>query len=140
VTLVLDTGVIYAALDEGEPAHEQCRGLLEGSREQLLIPSPVLVELDYLLRKYASADAWAGFCEDIRGGAYGIWQLDAAQLVDAADLETRYADLRLGLVDAAVFSTCDLLGEDKVATLDHRHFSTLRTKVGKALQLLPERP
>ena len=139
MTLVLDTGVIYAALDESETAHRSCRTLLEDSAEQLLIPSPVLVELDYLLRKYASADAWAGFCEDIRGGAYGIWQLDAAQLVDAASLETRYADLRLGFVDAAVFSTCELLGEDKVASLDHRHFSTLRTRAGEALQLLPER-
>jgi len=39
---------------------------------------------------------------------------------------------------AAVFLTCVELGEDKVATLDHRHFSVLRTEDGRALRLLPE--
>lgn len=43
----------------------------------------------------------------------------------------------LGFVDAAVFVACVALGEEKVATLDRRHFSVLRTEAGRALDLLP---
>ena len=137
MALVLDTGVLYAALDESDPDHESCAGLLAEASEQLLIPVLVLGELDYWVRKFASADAWLTFCEDVRDGAYTLFQLDAQLLFAAAELEARYADLGLGLVDASVFATCEALGEPKVATLDHRHFGVLRTSDGKALELLP---
>ncbi len=40
-------------------------------------------------------------------------------------------------MNAAVFATCEALGETKVATLDRRHFSVLRTEDGSTLDLLP---
>ena len=137
MALVLDTGVLYAALDENDADHAACAGLLGSTREQLVIPSPVLIELDYWVRKFASADAWLTFCEDVGGGAFVIYPLDTELLLTAARLQARYADLPLGLVDAAVFVTCEALGEPKVATLDHRDFGILRTDTGKALDIVP---
>ncbi len=137
MALVLDTGVLYAALDSEDPDHAECAALLEETDEQLVIPAPVLVELDYWVRKVANTDAWLSFCEDVVAGAYAIYALDQDLLLTAAQLEVRFADLSVGLVDAAVFSTCEALGESKVATLDRRHFSLLRTRDGKALDLVP---
>lgn len=137
MALVLDTGVVYAALDEGDADHDVCAVLLQESEEQLIIPTPVLVELDYWIRKAASPDAWLSFCEDVEVRAYTLWPLDGELLLRAARLQARYADQPIGFVDAAVFVTCEVLGEDKVATLDHRHFGTLRTDGGQALRLLP---
>jgi hypothetical protein len=37
-----------------------------------------------------------------------------------------------------VFVACQSLNETKVATLDRRHFSMLRTQDGQALDILPE--
>jgi uncharacterized protein len=137
VALVLDTGVLYAALDENDADHHACVGLLGSTVEQLVIPSPVLTELDDWIRKFATADAWLTFCEDVGAGAFVIYPLDAELLVTAARLQALYADLPLGLVDAAVFVTCEALGERKVATLDHRDFGVLRTNDGTALDIVP---
>ena len=137
MALVLDTGVIYAALDRNDRDHERCHDLISRSQEQLVVPEPVLVELDYWLRKNATGDVWLAFAEDVRAGAYTLWPADASLLVAAAQLQSRFADQNIGFVDAAVFCTCAVLGETKVATLDLRHFGVLRGEDGRALELLP---
>lgn len=137
MALVLDTGVVYAALDENDRDHQACAELLANTEEQLVVPDPVLVELDYWLRKNATIDVWLAFAEDVQAGAYILWPVDAALLLAAARLQARFSDQSLGFVDAAVFGTCEALGEEKVASLDHRHFGVLRTADGQALELLP---
>jgi uncharacterized protein len=138
VALVVDTGVLYAALDSADPDHKRCATLLEQADEPLLIPSPVLVELDYWVRKFASVTTWLAFMEAAAGGAFGVYSLDGNEFLQAARLQARYPEIRLGMVDAAVFVTCQSLDEDKVATLDRRHFSILRTDEGRSLAILPE--
>jgi predicted nucleic acid-binding protein len=137
LALVLDTGVIYAALDENDADHGRCAALIASADETLVVPSPVLVELDYWLRKNATIDAWLAFADDLGSAAYTLWPADASIAVAAARLQSRFADQKLGFVDAAVFCSCQALGERKVATLDRRHFSVLRTNDGRALDLLP---
>jgi hypothetical protein len=138
VALVLDTGVIYAALDENDRDHGACEALIADFGEQLVIPVPVLVELEYWLHKTAPIDVWLAFAEDVHAGAFVLWHADTDLLLAAAKLQSRFSDLRLGFVDAAVFCTCETLGESKVATLDRRHFSVLRNAAGEALDLLPQ--
>lgn len=137
MALVLDTSVLYAALDESDPRHADCDALIVDATETLVIPAPVLVEVDYWIRKFASPDVWMAFCEDVAAGNYQPFALDAGLLLAAAKLQVRYADLPLGFVDASVFVACSALGEKRVATLDRRHFSILRTEDGGALNLLP---
>ena len=111
--------------------------LLETS-EELVLPEPVLVEVDYWVRKHASVDAWLAFCEDVARGAFTLWPVDVDVLLVAARVQARFADQPIGFVDAAVFATCEILGEDKVATLDRRHFGVLRTEDGRALAIVPD--
>ena len=49
-----------------------------------------------------------------------------ADLERCRELQTTYVDLRLGVVDASVIALVERLGEPKLATLDHRHFSAVR--------------
>lgn len=137
MALVLDTGVLYATLDDSDRDHLVCEALILSTSEELILPEPVLVELDYWLRKMASADVWLAFSEDVARGSYSLFPVTNELLVRAAQLEVEYADLRLGFVDAAVFATCERLGETKVATLDRRHFGTIRTNDGRSLEILP---
>jgi len=138
VALVLDTGVLLGAFDAGDRDHERCADLLSSTRDQLVIPAPVLVEVDQMLGRRAGLRAWVALAHRIDEGGYRIPPVTPGFVARAAALQTKYADLRIGFVDAAVFLTCVELGEDKVATLDHRHFSVLRTEGGRALRLLPE--
>ena len=47
MALILDTGPLYASLDRDDAAYRSCRALIEDATEQLIIPAPVLVEVDY---------------------------------------------------------------------------------------------
>ena len=135
MALILDTGPIVAALDATDPDHARCADLLVHATEPRLIPSVVLVEVEYLLRGWP--DAFGQLIADVARGAFDVQDLDRAAVIRAGDLIARYRDQRLGFVDAAVIALAEQLGEERVATLDHRHFSVVRPAHVQALTLLP---
>ena len=138
MALVLDTGPILALLDAGDEAHERSVALVERLGEDLVVPTCVLVEVDYWVRKLFAPENWGVFVEDIASGAYRLEPLTLSDLERAAELERDYEDLDLGLVDASVIAVCERLGETKVATLDRRDFSIVRPRHCEALTLLPD--
>lgn len=138
MALVLDTGPILAALDADDPHHAACAELLAGAHEPLVIVASTLVEIDYWIRKGLSPEVWRTFLEDIANGAYRLENLNHADLARAAELGERCAGLDLGFVDASLIAVCERLRENKVATLDRRHFSAVRPSHCDALRLLPE--
>jgi predicted nucleic acid-binding protein len=138
LALVLDTGPIVALLDAADLEHPRCLAMVKDVSEDLVLPAPVLVEVDYWLYKLYGPAPWQTFVEDVARGAYRLHHLDEDQLVRAAELERTYESLDLGFVDAAVIVTCETLGETKVATLDRRDFSVVQPRHCARLMLLPE--
>jgi predicted nucleic acid-binding protein len=137
VTLILDTGPIVAALNTQDPDHQRCAALLADA-DDLLIPTPILVEVDYWLIKLGGAQVWVEFVADIIRGAYRLAHPTEADLARAAELESTYHDLDLGLVDASIIALCERLDQTTVATLDRRHFSVVRPRHCVRLALLPD--
>jgi hypothetical protein len=137
VALILDTGPLYASLDRSDQDHAACRALIEGAVEPLVIPAPVLVEVDYWIGQRLGAGALVALLADIEAGAYRIADLQAADYARVRELCDRYADSDIGFVDAAVLSITERLNERKLATLDRRHFGLLRPRHCDALELLP---
>ncbi len=137
MALVLDTGPIVALLDASDPEHERCRKMVADIGEDLVIPAPVLVEVDYWIAKLFGLATWQIFVEDVARGAYRLHQPDERDLARAAELECTYESLDLGLVDAAVIVACERLRETKVATLDRRDFGVVRPRHCERLALLP---
>lgn len=137
MTLVLDTGPIVAALNAKDPDHERCAALLERT-DDLLIPAPVLVEVDYWLVKLGGPSVWSDFVADIERGAYRLAHTTDDDLKRAAELESTYHDLDLGLVDASIVALCERLDQTTLATLDRRHFSIVRPRHCSHLTLLPD--
>lgn len=137
MALILDTGPLYAALDRHDADHAACRQLLEETQEPLVIPAPVLVEIDYLIDRSLSPGVLVSLLADIEDGAFDVAELVAADYGRIRDLCDRYADANIGFVDAAVLAVVERLGEPKLATLDHRHFGVLRPRHVDALELIP---
>jgi uncharacterized protein len=54
-----------------------------------------------------------------------------------AELTEQYADLRLGIVDASVIALAERRQLDTIATLDHRHFGTIKPRHIDAFTLVP---
>jgi predicted nucleic acid-binding protein len=75
--------------------------------------------------------------DDIGQGAYRVEELTETDYRRVRKLTDRYADLDLGFVDAAVLAVVERLGELKLATLDHRHFTVVRPRHADGLELLP---
>ena len=138
MALVLDTGPLYASLDRNDADHPACRLLIEEADEPLVIPAPVLVEVDYWVHARMHAGVFVSFLDDIVAGAYRVEELRPDDYRRIRQLCDRYADADVGFVDAAVLAIVERLDEQKLATLDHRHFRMLRPRHVDALRLVPE--
>jgi predicted nucleic acid-binding protein len=137
VALILDTGPLYASLDRSDADHAACRTLIENATEPLVIPAPVLVEVDYLIGRRLQAGALVALLADITDGAYTVEDLTVGDYRRVGELCDRYADADIGFVDAAVMAIVERLEESKLATLDRRHFGLLRPRHRTSIELLP---
>jgi len=137
MALILDTGPLYASLDRSDQDHAACRALIEAAQEPLVIPAPVLVEVDYWIHQRLGPGALVALLADIEAGAYVVADLTASDYARVRELCDRYADADVGFVDAAVLAIVERLGEAKLATLDRRHFSLLRPRHRDSIDLLP---
>jgi predicted nucleic acid-binding protein len=138
VALILDTGPLYASLDRSDDDHARCRALIEESTEALLIPAPVLVEVDDLIHRSLSPGVLVALLGDVEAGAYDVVELIRTDYRRISELCDRYADSDIGFVDAAVLAITERLDEPKLATLDRRHFGVLRPRHVDALRLVPD--
>jgi len=137
VPLVLDTGPLLAFLDAADEYHTVCTHLITTTTEPLLVPGPVLVELEYWLSQRLPPAAWETFTADLRARRYLIEVMTTEDYLRAAEIVHSYQDLKIGLVDASVIAVCERLNEPKVATIDRRHFSVVVPNHRTHLDLLP---
>jgi len=137
MALILDTGPLYASLDRSDADHAACRALIESADEPLVIPAPVLVEVDYWIHRRLHAGALVALLADVEAGAYVVADLMTTDYARVRELCDRYADGDIGFVDAAVLAIVERLNESKLATLDRRHFGILRPRHRDSIELLP---
>ena len=137
MALILDSGPFYASLDRRDVHYARCRRLLEEAGEALVIPAPVLVEMEYWISQRLYLGVWLQVLDDIDAGAYEVEDLTVGDYRRVRQLCDRYADSDIGFVDAAVLAVVERLNEPKLATLDHRHFGLLRPRHVESLLLLP---
>src|SRR5207244_1314387 len=133
------TGALLDYLVERAPDHRLFRDALDDARTRY-VPGLVLAEVDYFLRD--ERRAMNAFMRDVARGAFTYAPPALDQLRRAMELDDRYADLGLGLVDASIVVLAEDLGIRRIATRDVRHFGTVRLRGGKTLDLVvnPTRP
>jgi hypothetical protein len=69
----------------------------------LVVLDPVIIETDHLLRARVGSEAARLFLRSLVEGEHRVTFLTPGLLRRAAELDERYADLDLGLVDAALY-------------------------------------
>jgi hypothetical protein len=70
--IVIDTGPVVAAANRRDRYHKQCVDLLQNFPGPLLLPSPLLTEIGYMLFSRAGAKAEADFLRDVADGVYEL--------------------------------------------------------------------
>jgi uncharacterized protein len=101
----------------------------------LILPAPVIPEIDHLLGVRLGAKSRQTFYAGIVEGAYLVVDLPRSGYARVVDLTRRFDDLALGFVDAAIATLAETLGLSRIATTDRRHFAPLAAAL--SLELLP---
>jgi predicted nucleic acid-binding protein len=131
--LICDTGALLDYLVKGAPDHQRFRQAIDRARTRY-VPGLVLAEVDYFLRD--ERPAMNAFMDDLARGAFTYAPPAVDQLTRAMEIDRRYADLGLGLVDASVVVLAEDLGIRRLATRDVRHFAAVRLRDGTAFELV----
>jgi predicted nucleic acid-binding protein len=131
--LICDTGALIDYLVESAPDHEPFRKAIDKARTRY-VPGLVLAEVDYFLRD--DREGMQLFMQDVARGAFTYAPPTLGQLTRAMEVDRRFADLSLGLVDASVVALAESLGIRRLATRDLRHFAAVRLRDGRAFDLV----
>jgi len=135
VLAVVDTGPLYAAVDQDDADHARCRAVLQDATRRLVIPALVVAEVTYLIANRLGAGVEARFLRslarlDLEAPAPEDWPR-------IAELVEQYGDFPLGGIDASVIALAERLDVDTIATLDERHFRAVRPKHRRAFPVVP---
>jgi predicted nucleic acid-binding protein len=133
--VVLDTSALVAFLDLGDRWNAEVTAALRPHAGSLVMPAAILAEISYFIERDLGQPALQVFVQDIVSGAY---DLDCGQpdWPRVLQLIERYANLPLGIADAAVIACAERLNAD-IVTLDFRHFGTVAGEGSIRLLLLP---
>jgi predicted nucleic acid-binding protein len=137
VTLLVDTGPLVALADPREPLREAIMDVLRRDAGPLVIPAPATAEIDYLLGKRFGAAARRAFVADLAAGRFAVACLEPQEYYRINELEARYEDLQLGLVDCELVILAGRFATDRLLTFDERHFRTVTPPHGGAFTILP---
>ena len=135
LTVVADTGAIYALIDASDAWHVRVSEWWKDNRSPVVLPAAILPEVSYLLQTRIDPSAEEAF---IRSVAEDEFSVDSVgDHVRIADLMREYADLPLSFVDASVVAMTESYETRKVLTTDRRHFGVVRPRHTRSLELLP---
>jgi len=139
--IVADTGGLLRALARtpaGEPSFPEYETVLISAR-LVIVPGLVLAEVDYFLRENRAA--MRKLVAEIfdPGTRYEYEPPAPSDIVRALELDARFKDLGLGLVDGMVASVAERRQVYRVLTTDRRDFSVIRVgpRLTRALELVP---
>ncbi|MFM8154821.1 MAG: PIN domain-containing protein [Actinomycetes bacterium] len=135
--IILDTSVLLAFLWAPDPEHERAAALLAQEMGPLVVSPYVLAELDYLLLRQGGVGLELVAIEELADGAYELPTMGAADLLSCLTILSDYREHSIGVTDASLVVLAERYGTTRIATLDHRHFSMLRSLDGKPFTLLP---
>lgn len=107
-------------------------------RRSAVLPSPVLVEADHLIRTRAGAASARMFLKSIAEGAHEVAYMTAGLMRRARELDDKYADLNLGYVDASVMAIAER-HELPIFTFDFTDFRATESSDGPWRLAIDER-
>lgn len=131
--VICDTGALIDYLVASASDHQLFRAAIDQARTRY-VPGLVLAEVDYFLRD--ERQAMRGFMQDLARGAFTYAAPTLGQLSRAMEVDRRFADLGLGLVDSSIVALAESLGIRRLATRDVRHFAAVRLRDGRAFDLV----
>jgi predicted nucleic acid-binding protein len=132
---IIDTSIFVTLFAERDPKHGDVVAWYANERDAPITTPLAVAEMDYMLRKHGGEPAAQALQANLASGALGVaWWPDALE----ATLKVARRRTDIGLTDASLVALAAHLGTKRIATLDHRHFRTLKPLTGDdGFTLLP---
>ena len=139
--IVADTGGLLRALARGRDGSASFPDYEEAlvSASAVIVPGLILAEVDYFLRENRAA--MRKLVAEIFDPAtrYEYEPPLPSDIARALELDARFKELELGLVDGTVIAVAERREVYRVLTTDHRDFGAVRAgpRLSRALELVP---
>jgi hypothetical protein len=88
--LLCDTGVLLAAGNVKDHHHAACLSLMRAAEGPLLVPSPVLGEIGYLLQSRVGPHAEVTFLKSFGGNGFHVAEVEEGDIPRIAELVEQY--------------------------------------------------
>jgi predicted nucleic acid-binding protein len=135
--LIVDTSLLVAATDRDDPDHAASAALLTNETEPFVTTAMVIAESAYLLDRVLGPHVEASLYASITSGQLSVEALTIEDWHRVHNLVVQYADLRLGGTDASLIALAERHRQQRIATLNTRHFRVVRPAHVDAFTLLP---
>lgn len=137
MTLIADTGAIYACYDRSDQHHTATKAYLSRLDEKLWVPALVLAELDRLVSVRLGEHARVTVIADVLD-TMTVIPFNQAAAVRAASVASAYGGFPLGLTDATLVVHAQDYRTRDLFTVDQRHFRAVKPLWGgDSFRLLP---
>ncbi len=137
MSYLLDTGVLYALLNDREKRHADVLEQMQRVHEPILLPTPVIGEVSYLILRDLGARPLADFVETLSKPAFGLVKPVVGDYSRAAEILRQYDDANIDYVDVMIIAIAERLKITRILTLDQRHFRLFRPAHCDAFELFP---
>jgi uncharacterized protein len=125
VTLIADTGALYAAFDRADAHHREIANFLRTTSHKPIVSPLVLAELDHLLLVRLGEEARAEAMVELADTTQ-VATFTHTMFVLAAGIAAQYTSISLGLTDASIMVLAQQYGTRDLLTTDQRHFRAVR--------------
>ena len=109
--------------------------LIDMSGRDLVIPDPVIVEVDHLARQQVGHEQTRLFLAALAAGTYARGAMTPTLFAEAVAIDKAYADLHLGLADASVMAIAAATGHP-ILTFDFTDFRAAPPRSGGSWPLV----
>jgi len=122
-------------MNRKDEAHRLAAMLIDMSGRDLIIPDPVIVEVDHLARQQVGHEQTRLFLAALAAGTYTRGTMTPTLFAEAVAIDKRYADLHLGLADASVMAIAATTGHP-ILTFDFTDFRAAPPRSGGSWPLV----
>ena len=137
MTIIVDAGPIISLATLDHAVALRTAALVRTTREPLVIPAPVVAEIDYQLQTKMHPAANRPFLGDLAARRYEVGCLEPADFQTILDVNSRYADLNPGIADLSIIVLAARYRTTRILTFDQRHFRMMQPIQGGTFTLLP---
>lgn len=133
---LIDTGFMFAVLDENDIDHDSC-SIVFKREPNMLLPEAVLPELAYLIIRSLGYKTLTTFLDYIVAENLPLISTIPQDLERASEILKKYADSKIDYVDCMIMAIAERLNVNRILTVDQRDFRLFRPRHCDFFEIVP---